>query len=236
MNQTTKYMLFGVAVAILLGILWYSNSTKAPETKEAVKTQTTTSEKSSNNQNINNNQTQTTMPSNIKQYSNPPAMTIDKTKKYFATVETSKGTMKFELFASETPVAVNNFVFLSKDGFYSGVKFHRIIKGFMVQSGDPKGNGTGDPGYKFKDEPITRDYKRGTLAMANSGANTNGSQFFIMHADYALPKNYVIFGQLVDGLDTLDKIAETPVTTSPTGEKSLPTENVTINSVSIEEK
>lgn len=236
MNQATKYMLFGVAVAILAGILWYSNNAKAPETKEAVKQQTITSEEVVNNQNLNSNQTQTTMPSNIKQYPNPPAMTIDKNKKYFATIETSDGTMKFELFVSETPVAVNNFVFLAKDGFYSGVKFHRIIKGFMVQSGDPKGDGTGGPGYKFKDEPITRDYKRGTLAMANSGPDTNGSQFFIMHQDYALPKNYVIFGQLVDGLDTLDKIAETPVTTNQMGEKSLPTENVTIDSISIEEK
>ncbi|PIR73179.1 MAG: peptidylprolyl isomerase [Candidatus Moranbacteria bacterium CG10_big_fil_rev_8_21_14_0_10_35_21] len=163
-------------------------------------------------------------------------MTIDKSKKYFATMETSKGTMKVELFASETPIAVNNFVFLAKDGFYSNVKVHRIIKSFMIQSGDPKGDGTGGPGYQFDDESITRDYKRGTLAMANSGPDTNGSQFFIMHADYALPKSYVIFGQLVEGLDTLDKIAEIPVSMSSMGEKSVPTEDVIINSISIEEK
>jgi cyclophilin family peptidyl-prolyl cis-trans isomerase len=225
-------MLFGVAGAILLGIIWFSNSAKAPEKKETKKIQTDSNKNAENNQ----PKEQKNMANNAKQYSNPPAMTIDKNKKYFATMETSKGTMKFELFAVETPVAVNNFVFLSKEKFYDGVKFHRIIKGFMIQSGDPRGDGTGGPGYRFDDESITRDYKKGILAMANSGPDTNGSQFFVMHADYALPKNYVIFGQLTEGADALDKIAETPVSTSPMGEKSLPTENVVINSVSIEEK
>jgi len=168
-----------------------------------------------------------------KQYDNPPEMSIDTNKKYFVNLETSKGDIRIELFADEAPITVNNFVFLARDGFYDGLKFHRIVKDFMIQGGDPKGDGTGGPGYQFDDEPITRDYKRGIVAMANSGPNTNGSQFFIMHKDTDLQKNYTIFGQVVEGMDIVDKIAETP-TTGP--ENSIPIENVVINKLSIEEK
>jgi len=172
-----------------------------------------------------------------KTYTSPPVMTIDPSKSYTATMVTTKGTMKFTLFAKETPVTVNNFVFLATNGFYDNTTFHRIIKGFMIQGGDPNGDGTGGPGYKFDDEPITRDYTRGTLAMANSGPNTNGSQFFVMHADNALPKNYVIFGTIEAtdsaSLATLDAIADTPVTTSASGENSKPTESVIVKSVTI---
>lgn len=173
---------------------------------------------------------------NMKQYSSVPAITIDQNKTYTAVMETTKGTMTFNLLVKETPVTVNNFVFLSRDGFYNGTKFHRIIKDFMIQGGDPLGNGTGGPGYKFNDEPITRDYKKGTLAMANSGSNTNGSQFFIIHKDYPLPKNYVIFGEPTGGLEVLDTIANTPVVDNGIGESSKPTEDVLIESVAIEEK
>lgn len=175
-----------------------------------------------------------------KQWDTPPEMAIDTAKQYFATIETLKGSIKVDLFAKETPKTVNNFVFLASEKFYDGVKFHRIIKDFMVQTGDPKGDGTGGPGYKFADEPITRDYKKGTLAMANSGPNTNGSQFFIIHKDYPLPKNYTIFGMIdpsdTESLKVLDAIAETPVETGPSGEPSQPTEEVTIKTVTIEEK
>jgi cyclophilin family peptidyl-prolyl cis-trans isomerase len=163
-------------------------------------------------------------------------MSIDKSKKYSAIIKTTKGDINVEFFTSEAPVAVNNFIFLAKDGFYNGTVFHRIIKGFMIQGGDPKGDGTGGPGYKFKDEPITRDYKRGVIAMANSGPNTNGSQFFIMHSDNNLPKNYVIFGQMTDGFDNLDAIASTPVTDNGYGESSKPTEVVSIKSIDIKEQ
>lgn len=173
---------------------------------------------------------------NMKQYTTIPPMSVDKNKIYTAIMDTTKGKMTFELFVKETPITVNNFVFLSRDGFYNGTKFHRIMSGFMIQGGDPQGNGTGSPGYKFNDEPITRDYKRGTLAMANSGLNTNGSQFFIMHKDYPLPKNYVIFGELTTGLDALDVIANTPVIDNGMGETSKPTEDILINSLTIEEK
>lgn len=154
-------------------------------------------------------------------------------KNYSVILKTSKGEMKVDLFEKENPITVNNFVFLAKDGFYDGTKFHRIMKGFMIQGGDPLGNGTGGPGYKFNDESITRDYKRGVIAMANSGPNSNGSQFFIMHQDYDLSKNYVIFGQVVEGFETLDKIADTPVKLRGI-EKSDPLEVVTLDSVEIQ--
>jgi cyclophilin family peptidyl-prolyl cis-trans isomerase len=163
-------------------------------------------------------------------------MTIDRNKAYTAKMYTSEGVITFQLFASETPVTVNNFVFLAREGFYNGVQFHRIIKGFMVQSGDPTGTGAGGPGYTFRDEPVTRNYVRGTLAMANAGPNTNGSQFFIVHQDYPLPKSYTIFGLATDGLDVLDRIASTPVTRDPsTGEMSKPTRRVTIQRIEVQE-
>lgn len=170
------------------------------------------------------------------QWDKPPATAIDAKKTYFATLDTSAGTMKIELFVKETPVTVNNFVFLARQGFYNGTTFHRIIKGFMIQGGDPKGDGTGGPGYRFQNEPVKRKYDRGIIAMANAGPDTNGSQFFIMHQNYALPPNYTIFGKVVEGFDALDKIANTPVTASPSGESSVPTVRTTVNSVVIEEK
>lgn len=171
-----------------------------------------------------------------KRWSAAPAMTIDQNKQYTATLKTSKGTIVVELFAKEAPVTVNNFVFLSRQGFYNGVKFHRIIKDFMVQTGDPLGTGSGGPGYSFRDEPVTKPYVRGTLAMANAGPNTNGSQFFIVHQDYALQPNYTIFGLVRQGLDVLDAIANTPVQRNAFGEPSQPTETVLIQSVEIAEK
>ncbi len=173
-----------------------------------------------------------------KQWASPPAMTVDTNKQYTATIETSKGTMTAELYVKDAPKTVNNFVFLANEGFYDGVKFHRIIKGFMAQTGDPTGTGAGGPGYKFEDEKNGRNYERGTLAMANSGPNTNGSQFFICHADLSarLPKNYTIFGKVTNGLDVLDKIADVPVKAGASGEVSSPTEEVTIKKVSIQVK
>ena len=170
-----------------------------------------------------------------KSYDQPPAMTIDADKKYCATVETSKGTIVFDLFPAEAPITVNNFIFLSREGFYDGVVFHRIVKDFMIQGGDPQGTGRGGPGYKFEDEPVTRDYIPGTLAMANAGPNTNGSQFFIMHGEVELPKQYTIFGLAAEGLDVVDAIAKTPVTRSASGELSNPEEQVVIHKVTIEE-
>lgn len=135
-------------------------------------------------------------------------------------LKTSMGDITVKLYGTDAPNAVANFVKLAGDGFYNGVRFHRVIKGFMIQGGDPLSKddtmqarwGTGGPGYKFDDEInagsaiYQRGYKKGVLAMANSGANTNGSQFFIMHADYPLPPLYVIFGEVTEGLDVVEKI------------------------------
>ncbi len=170
-----------------------------------------------------------------KQYPAPPEMSIDTAKTYQAVFTTNRGEMTVKLFADEVPITVNNFVFLAREGYYNDVVFHRIIKGFMVQGGDPTGTGRGDPGYRFKDEPVSRDYVRGTLAMANSGPNTNGSQFFLVHELASLPKNYTIFGLITEGLDTLDGIANTPVGTSASGEASQPTERIFIESIEIVE-
>ncbi|RYG66517.1 peptidylprolyl isomerase [bacterium] len=167
----------------------------------------------------------------MKQYSAAPSLSIDVAKTYTATIETNKGTLVAELFVDEAPNTVNNFVFLAREGFYDGVIFHRVIPGFMIQGGDPTGTGMGGPGYRFNDERVSRPYSRGTLAMANAGRNTNGSQFFVMHADYPLPPNYTIFGKLKSGEEVVDAIAA-----GRTGAQDRPIEAVTISSVTIEEK
>ncbi len=171
-----------------------------------------------------------------KQYSSPFPTNIDQSKTYTATLDTSAGNITVELFSAEAPLTVNNFVNLARDGFYEDGQFHRVIKGFMIQGGCPLGTGTGGPGYRFQDEPVTRNYVRGTLAMANAGPNTNGSQFFIVHgADVGLPPNYTIFGMLTGGDDVLDTLANSPVTRSQSGEQSQPTEKLAINNITIEE-
>ncbi len=167
----------------------------------------------------------------MKSYKSAPDLTIDPAKKYTATIETTAGTMTAELFPQDAPATVNNFVFLARDGYYEDVIFHRVIPNFMIQGGDPGGTGTGGPGYKFNDEPVQRKYLRGTLAMANAGPNTNGSQFFVMHADYPLPPNYTIFGKLTSGEDVLDTIA-----TAETGPQDRPRQPVKMTSVTISEQ
>lgn len=168
-----------------------------------------------------------------KQYASPPEMQLDGDVKYSAVIHTNKGDVTVRLFADESPNTVNNFVFLAREGFYDGVIFHRVISGFMLQGGDPTGTGTGGPGYKFADEldaARTHRYARGILAMANSGPNTNGSQFFIMHADYGLPPQYNVFGKATDGLDVVDDIAAIS-----TNRSDRPSEDVVINSIDIVE-
>lgn len=160
----------------------------------------------------------------------------NKAKILTAVLHTEKGDMTVSLNTNETPKTVNNFVTLAKKGFYNGTIFHRVIKGFMIQGGDPKGDGTGGPGYKFDDEPFTGEYTRGTIAMANAGPDTNGSQFFIMHADNPLPKNYIIFGKVIKGIEIVDAIAESEVRPSFSGENSTPVSPTKILSVVIQEK
>ena len=167
----------------------------------------------------------------MPKYSSPPEMQIDPAKTYIANIETTAGKMVAELFVEDAPITVNNFVFLAREAYYNNVIFHRVISGFMIQGGDPTGTGTGGPGYRFQDEPVKRKYLRGTLAMANAGPNTNGSQFFIMHADYALPPNYTIFGKLTSGEEIIDTIAN-----AEKGANDRPKTPTSIKSISIEEK
>lgn len=172
-----------------------------------------------------------------QQYTAAPAMRIDPAKTYTAALQTNKGTIDVEFFPEDAPTTVNNFVCLAEDGYYNQTPFHRIVKGFVIQGGDPTGTGSGGPGYQFKDEPVAKEYERGILAMANAGPNTNGSQFFIVLADLrgSLPKNYTIFGRVTGGLDIVDAIADTPTVAGRSGEKSTPTEPVTLESVTISE-
>ena len=142
-------------------------------------------------------------------YSAPSPMTINTSKQYTATIETGKGNIVLELFASDVPVTVNNFVFLAREGFYDGTTFHRVISSFMAQGGDPTGTGTGGPGYTFADEFTKHTHVTGALSMANAGPNTNGSQFFITYT----PQNHLdgkhsVFGQLIDGMDVLEAIEQ----------------------------
>jgi peptidyl-prolyl cis-trans isomerase B (cyclophilin B) len=144
-----------------------------------------------------------------KSYPSPPKMSIDTNKKYTATFDTPRGQIVVDLFPKEAPNTVNNFVFLAREKFYDGTKFHRVIENFMVQGGDPQGTGTGGPGYKFGDEVKNNPHKhkRGSLSMANAGPNTNGSQFFITHVvtDW-LDGKHTVFGQVRSGQDAVDKI------------------------------
>lgn len=175
----------------------------------------------------------------IKQWTTPPAMAIDTNKTYLAHFDTNKGAFTVELFAKDAPKTVNNFVFLSKEHFYDNVIFHRIVKNFMMQTGDPEGNGSGGPGYQFEDEISTKyKYEKGILAMANRGPNTNGSQFFICTGPDAasLTPDYSIFGKVISGMDVVDQIASTPVSQNPTGEYSSPNERMLIKTITIEEK
>jgi cyclophilin family peptidyl-prolyl cis-trans isomerase len=158
-----------------------------------------------------------------------------------ATIATELGDIEVDLFTDGAPKAAANFVKLAKQGFYDDVIFHRVIPGFMIQGGDGQFGkkaslsqdrvGTGGPGYKFEDEPFKGSYSRGTLAMANAGPNTNGSQFFIMHADYALPKNYTIFGQVTKGIEVVDQIAG-----AARNSRDLPNSPVAMTSVTIHDE
>lgn len=153
---------------------------------------------------------------------------------HIVTLETNKGTIVFHTYDADAPKATTNFVTLAEKGFYTNIIFHRVISGFMIQGGDPTGTGSGGPGYAFADElnPTTDSakagYVRGTVAMANAGPNTNGSQFFIMHKDTPLPHNYTIFGKVIQGIEVVDAIAATK-----TGAGDRPLEDVVIKKVTI---
>ncbi len=166
-----------------------------------------------------------------KSYDSAPELTIDLSKSYSAKIETNLGDIEIDLLAEQSPLTVNNFVFLARDGFYDDVIFHRVISGFMIQGGDPTGTGRGGPGYRFRDETEgAGDYSRGTVAMANAGPNTNGSQFFICHGDAPLPHSYTIFGNVTSGMETVDAIAALD-----TDRSDRPKTDATMKSVTITE-
>lgn len=169
-----------------------------------------------------------------QQFDQAPEMGIDTSKRYTATMETSLGTIVIALDAVNAPLTVNNFVFLAGYHYYDGVVFHRIINGFMCQGGDPSGTGHGDrnryPGYKFNDEPVKQRYQLGSVAMANAGPNTNGSQFFLISgpSGVGLPPQYNHFGQIVKGMEVLAAMQSVD-----TDRSDRPREDVVINSVTI---
>jgi cyclophilin family peptidyl-prolyl cis-trans isomerase len=159
-----------------------------------------------------------------------------------AVIETDKGSIEIEFFETDQPKAVENFRLLAEHGYYDGLTFHRIVKGFMIQGGDPSGNGTGGEsawGGPFADEinpdsPRYREgYRRGIVAYANAGPDTNGSQFFIMHRDYELPPSYVIFARVISGLDVVDALADTPTTMGGDGGMSQPVTPPVIKKVTV---
>jgi cyclophilin family peptidyl-prolyl cis-trans isomerase len=167
-----------------------------------------------------------------KQMSSAPEMQIDANKSYYALLDTNMGKIKVKFFTKDAPKTVNNFVVLAKKGFYDGTIFHRVIKDFMIQGGDPEGTGMGGPGYQFEDEINPNKLVRGMLAMANRGPDTNGSQFFIVTAQATpwLDGKHTAFGEVVDGMDTVEKIEA-----SQTGPQDRPVNEIKINKATIEE-
>ena len=172
----------------------------------------------------------------IKVVNKPTVIEYNPAKHYFVSLSTTLGDIIIALNFGQTPNTVKNFIDLAQKDFYNNTIFHRVITGFMIQGGDPNGNGTGGPGYSFADELFAGDYQRGTVAMANAGPNTNGSQFFIMQANQPLPKKYVIFGKVISGMGVVDAIANAKVSQNCNGEMSKPVSPVAITGVTVNEQ
>jgi cyclophilin family peptidyl-prolyl cis-trans isomerase len=205
MNKQITIILLGAAV---VAAITFAVMSSQKNQKETPKTEINNNQEMKESASVEANDADNTS-------SAAPALDSEYQKIMNATMKTSLGEIKIELYGDKTPITAGNFAKLAEAGFYDGVKFHRVISGFMIQGGDPltkddarkESWGTGGPGYKFNDEPFEGEYSRGTIAMANSGPNTNGSQFFIMHQDYPLPPQYVIFGKVLEGMETVDAIA-----------------------------
>ena len=238
MNTSRLLTILIVVVIILAGIQWSMNISKEVTiTSEAISGDTSRTNVTQVPLTPSTPSTETTPASSV---STDQLSTINKPIKnamHNITIETNKGTIIIETYDADAPNTVKNFVTLAEKGFYNNLIFHRVIKDFMIQGGDPTGTGMGGPGYKFADElnPATPSYKagytRGTVAMANSGPNTNGSQFFIMHKDYPLPNNYTIFGKVIQGIDIVDTIANTK-----TGANDKPVADVVMKKVTVSTK
>lgn len=225
-NELMRNILIVVGAIFVIGILWYTFDAK--ETSNPISGDNFNSSASSTN----------AQSSDIGKNGGGQISTVLSTSsKYMITIKTNKGDIVFETYDNDAPKTVANFVSLANKGFYNGLIFHRVIKDFMIQGGDPTGTGMGGPGYKFADEldPNTLSaktgYVRGTVAMANSGPNTNGSQFFIMHKNVPLPHNYTIFGRVVSGIEVVDAIANTA-----TDSNDRPIEKMIMEKVLVSEK
>lgn len=219
-----KTWVIGAAIlmAVLFGGLYFTSTQNKPASEKD-----TSSEVKTSMENISSESARKLI---------PPTGNLDTKKSYSAVLKTTEGEITIEFKAKQTPKTVENFINLAKKDFYNNTIFHRVIKGFMIQGGDPQGSGSGGPGYRFEDEDFEGEYTKGTVAMANAGPDTNGSQFFIMHAEAALPKNYVIFGKVTKGLEVVDRIASAPVSMSESGENSKPVSPVKITSIEMVEK
>jgi cyclophilin family peptidyl-prolyl cis-trans isomerase len=224
MNEKLIFILPVAGICIALVLLFNYNLNKVEEPKDNVAKLLKNSEPS----NVNNSNAQESTPN-----MNQPEMKIDVNKKYQAKFSTNYGDFTISLYAKETPITVNNFVTLARNKFYDGLVFHRVIEDFMIQGGDPKGNGTGGPGYTFQDETSPKKLVKGSLAMANAGPNTNGSQFFIVTATETpwLDGKHTNFGEVVSGLDVVEKIGKVE-----TGVNDRPVKDVVINSIEIIEE
>lgn len=239
MNKTALMAALAVSVLVAIAIgLWFSKKSSLPEVDLSQAPLSQATETASVP--VQTTQQADVLPQNseieaLREPVGPPAPDLAQPQESSLVVlSTDKGEIAIELTAKATPKTVKNFIDLANKDFYNNTIFHRVIKGFMIQGGDPKGDGTGGPGYRFDDEPFEGEYTRGTVAMANAGPNTNGSQFFIMHADYPLPKNYVIFGHVVRGMDAVDKIAGSTVGPNISGEQSKPITPTKILSIKVE--
>ena len=210
MNSSKIVTIIVVIVLVLVGYQWYSNS--KPDSFFNKYGNESLNSLASTSKDMIQNIPETTPTAQIQ---DQPKLQNNKNLMHKISIQTNKGTIVFETYDADAPETVKNFITLAQKGFYDGIIFHRVIKDFMIQGGDPTGTGMGGPGYKFADElnPNTQSYKngyqRGVVAMANAGPNTNGSQFFIMHKDVPLPHNYTIFGNVISGLDVVDAIANT---------------------------
>lgn len=238
-SQLIRYLV--LFVIILTGILIIV-ALKPFGLEKPTRTDLTLTNKQNSNQPT-TNQADTNQPQSPKQRKQPnmqqpkqlpqPDMIIDTSKEYQALIQTNRGDIKVELYASDTPKTVNNFVYLAQNNFYQGTIFHRVIKDFMIQGGDPTGTGMGGPGYKFEDEDSSNKLVKGSLAMANSGPDTNGSQFFIVTTESTpwLDGKHTNFGQVIEGMDVVEKIAQVK-----TGAQDKPIEPVVIEGVEIIKK
>jgi cyclophilin family peptidyl-prolyl cis-trans isomerase len=220
MNTWTRRCLGAATVLVSLAVLAAcgSSSTSSPTSAATTSTGTTSGSRTATSASAPTVpagtciHTAPTTPAAPKRYASAPPMTINASKTYIATLDTSCGRIVIQLEPKLAPKTVNNFVFLADQGFYNGLTFHRVIPGFVIQGGDPNGNGTGSPGYQFDDELPTTGYQIGDLAMANAGPNTNGSQFFIVEGAQgaSLPLAYSNFGKVTSGLANVDLIANVP--------------------------